>query len=98
MSGGVALLVLYNVTYTQRKSLETKGKVIIVAAANICGLKILPTTAYLKLEEKGEPCALEKNLKHVNRTRILFFGDCNAMHYYLGDQKCNDLGNDLRSL
>ena len=29
---------------------------------------------------------------------VLFFGDCNARHYYWGDQKCNELGNELLSL
>ena len=86
----------------QINPLETEHNDNFVAAANIRGLKILTTTAYIKPEEKGELTALIKRLEvcksyaYKNHMEgVLFFGDCNARHYYWGDQKCNELGNEL---
>ena len=76
-----------------------------MAAANVRGLKLLTTTAYVKPDDKGELLELIKRLEACkvyadtnHMEGVLFFGDCNARHLYWGDQKCNALGNELISL
>ena len=105
MAGGVVLLFRYNVEFAQIKELETEDNNNIVAAANIRGLKILTTTAYIKPEDRSELIELMKSLEacksYADKNHmecVLFFGDCNARHYYWGDQKCNEIGNELLSL
>ena len=105
MAGGVALLFRYNVAFARIKELETEDNDNIVDAANIRGLKILTTTAYKKPEDRGELIELMKCLEACNSYAdknhmegVLFFGDCNARHCYWGDQKGNELGNELLKL
>ena len=69
-----------------------------MAAANVRGLKLLTTTAYVKPDDKGELLELIKRLEACkvyadtnHMEGVLFFGDCNARHLYWGDQKCNAL-------
>ena len=88
--------------FARKKELETENNDNIVAAANIRGLKKLTTTAYIKPEDRVELMkSLEACKSYADKNHmegVLFFGDCNARHYYWGDQKCNELGNELLSL
>ena len=69
-TGGVALLFRNDVAYAQTEELETKNNDNIVAAANVRGLKLLTTTAYVKPDDKGELLELIKDLKPVKSTQI----------------------------
>ena len=104
-TGGVALSFRNDVAYAQIEELETKNNDYIVAAANVRGLKLLTTTAYVKPDNKGELLELIKRLEACkvyadtnHMEGVLLFGDCNARHLYWDDQKCNALGNELISL
>ena len=64
--------------------METEDNNNILAAANILGLKILTTIAYIKAEEIGEliqlmkslgPCKSYADKNHMEN--VPFFGDCN---------------------
>ena len=97
MAGGVALISRYNKAFAQLKELETKDNNNAVAAANVRGQKILPTTACRNLRKKVNLLNSKTDLKHVNLTQIkitikMFFSLETAMPGIIigGDQKCNE--------
>ena len=98
-SGGVAIVISKDLSYTSLNELELKDFESIWILTVVAGFKIIFNTRYL---EPNETASMEKFIKQReevvnfyhqhNLDGVLFLGDCNARHCLWGDSICNPNG------
>ena len=104
-TGGVAIIIRSGSSFARMEELENSNSNNLVISTNCGGLRVLVTITYVKPDNRDKLQCLIQDLdvgrKYTDSNRldgVIFFGDCNARHFYWGDHFCNQLGQNLNNI